>query len=391
MAKNYTTLYIILISCLFSSFHHIQAQTLFDDENSIQEDSLQSKNIFKKLYNYFEDSNKTKENKKFDISFIGGPSYSIDTKFGVGIVASGLYHLDKTNPELPPSNVSLYTNLTTSGFFAIGLEGNNIFKNDDYRIIYDLGFALMPSKFWGIGYSFGNQEEDFTKYKEYRFNLKVDGLRKVAKNTYVGLTITAQNIQGKDFENWDYIENEDPNNTAVGGGFIVSYDSRDFIPNAYKGIYIKVEQNFFPRHLGSNRNFTRFDFTTRYYKQAWKGAVLAFDFNATLNNGDVPWSMLALVGGSNQMRGYFKGQYRDKKYINSQIELRQKVYNRSGIAVWAGAGNAFPNFKSYEWSETLPTFGVGYRWEFKNRINVRLDYGIGKGQGGFYFNINESF
>lgn len=36
--------------------------------------------------------------------------------------------------------------------------------------------------------------------------------------------------------------------------------------------------------------------------------------------------------------------------------------------------------------------GIGYRWEFKKNVNVRLDYGLGKsGQSGFIFNINEAF
>lgn len=249
----------------------------------------------------------------------------------------------------------------------------------------------MPSKYWGIGYSFGDQKDDFTLYKEYQLFVKADGLKKVAPNLYVGLTATVQNIVGKDFEYQKYIENQDPDNTAIGGGFIITYDSRDFIPNAFEGLYLKVEQNFFPRHLGSKHNFTRFNFSARYYQKIWKGGLVAFDFNTTLNSGNVPWSMLALVGGSNQMRGYFKGQYRDKKLINTQIELRQHLYGRSGAVAWAGAGNAFPDFHSYAWDETLPTFGLGYRWEFKNRINVRLDYGFGKSRGGFYFNINESF
>lgn len=62
-----------------------------------------------------------------------------------------------------------------------------------------------------------------------------------------------------------------------------------------------------------------------------------------------------------------------------------------GIAVWGGAGNVFSNFKHFKWNETLPTYGLGYRWEFKKRVNIRLDYGFGKGQSAFYFNINEAF
>ena len=77
--------------------------------------------------------------------------------------------------------------------------------------------------------------------------------------------------------------------------------------------------------------------------------------------------------------------------MEAQIEIRQHIYNRHGVVVWGGAGNVFPDFDHYHWKHTLPTYGLGYRWEFKNRVNVRLDYGFGKGQSAFYFNIEEAF
>jgi hypothetical protein len=39
----------------------------------------------------------------------------------------------------------------------------------------------------------------------------------------------------------------------------------------------------------------------------------------------------------------------------------------------------------------LPNYGIGYRWEFKKRVNVRLDWGFGKRQMGVIFSINEAF
>ena len=101
--------------------------------------------------------------------------------------------------------------------------------------------------------------------------------------------------------------------------------------------------------------------------------------------------MVALMGGSYSMRGYYEGRYRDNDLVQAQVELRQKIYNRHGITLWGGAGNVFPDMDKFKWSHTLPTYGIGYRWEFKNRINVRLDYGIGKDVKAFYFNINEAF
>lgn len=65
---------------------------------------------------------------------------------------------------------------------------------------------------------------------------------------------------------------------------------------------------------------------------------------------------------------------------------------RNGVVVWIGAGTVFNKFSALCMDRVLPNYGIGYRWEFKKNVNVRLDYGFGKnGQSGFIFNINEAF
>ena len=101
--------------------------------------------------------------------------------------------------------------------------------------------------------------------------------------------------------------------------------------------------------------------------------------------------MLSELGGSRRMRGYYKGRYRDKNSAVLQVELRQKIYRRHGVAMWAAAGNVFPDFKRISFAHTLPEIGIGYRFEFKNRINIRLDMGVGRNGTGINFNVNEAF
>ncbi|MCO7721602.1 outer membrane protein assembly factor [Myroides odoratimimus] len=383
-----TTIFVITLITNTVSFAQQSVEVISNEE---QRDSTAAKQkFFDRVVSYFEEAKKDKSQSKFDLSFIGGPSYSVDTKLGLGIVASGLYRVDKENLDLPPSDLAIYTNFTTSGFFAIGVENTTIFPNDDYRFHYDMAFKYMPSKYYGIGYEAGSQG-DYVKYDEYHLGLKFDVLRKVLPNTYVGLVFSAQNIQSRNFRDSEVRPDTDSKDTAIGGGFIASYDSRDFIPNPSKGIFIQYEQTFFPKTLGSNKHFGKINFTARAYQQVWKDGLIAFDLNGEFNNGEVPWTMLSKLGGARQMRGYYSGQYRDRKQINTQVELRQKIHNRHGVAVWGGAGNVFENMDKFDWSHILPTYGIGYRWEFKNRVNVRLDYGFGKGQSGFYFNIYESF
>lgn len=385
----------LLITILYITLSHTNGFCNSGEQvtDSVVHDSsaTEKKSIFRRIYKYFQESNEVKEQKRFDFTIIGGPHFSSDTKLGLGIVASGLYRIDKNDLTISPSNISIYGDVTTTGFYLLGIRGNTIFPKENYRIDANLYFFSFPSKYWGIGYDAGSRENHYTKYKRKEVQVKLDFLRKIAHKTYVGLTGLYRNVNGKDFEDISFLDGEPSNVSTLGGGLFLTYDSRDFIPNPYEGTYAKLEQVFFPGFMGNRHSFRRTELTARHYNRLWKGAVLASDLQGTFNYGDTPWSMVALLGGSYQMRGYYEGQYRDNDLIQFQVELRQKIYNRHGVAIWGGAGNVFPDLKQFKWSETLPTYGLGYRWEFKKRINVRLDYGFGKGQSAFYFNINEAF
>ncbi|HLS31525.1 MAG TPA: BamA/TamA family outer membrane protein [Flavobacteriaceae bacterium] len=356
-----------------------------------QKDSLQEKDsFFKQFINYFEEAKKDKSYEKFDISFIGGPSYSQDTKLGLGILASGLYRLDREDLTLPPSDVSIFSNFTTSGFLSFGLENHTIFPQDRYRINLSLAFAYLPTKYYGIGYEAGKRG-DYTPYAQYKTDFHGDFLKKILNNTYAGISLRLKNINSKNFEISELKPDERLDAFVLGGGLLLTYDNRDFIPNPSEGFYFKYEENFYPSFLGNRKHFREAFVTARTYQALWSDATLALDLNGIIKTGDVPWNMMSLVGGAYQMRGYFVGQYRDKKQINFQAELRQKIYNRHGMVAWVGGGKIFDKFKDLSADHILPNVGIGYRWGFKDRINVRLDYGYGQEGGGVYFNINEAF
>ena len=97
---------LILFALLLLTQTFISAQThstkieLPEDSISVAavNDSVPAKrSFFKKFLDYFNDANKEKKNKKFDFSVIGGPHYSSDTKFGLGLVAAGLYRTDSAD------------------------------------------------------------------------------------------------------------------------------------------------------------------------------------------------------------------------------------------------------------------------------------------------------
>ena len=73
------------------------------------------------------------------------------------------------------------------------------------------------------------------------------------------------------------------------------------------------------------------------------------------------------------------------------VNVEELNYLAHGIVAWAGAGTMGPSLSSLNNGRWLPSAGVGYRFEFKPRVNVRLDYGIGNGSSGFYFQVGEAF
>lgn len=345
-----------------------------------------------RFLDYFNDANKNKRHKRFDFSVIGGPHYASDTKFGLGMVAAGLYRTDPNDSILPPSNVSLFGDVSSVGFYMLGVRGNHIAPAGRYRIDYHLYFYSFPSDFWGIGYEMGDNDDNKSDMKRWQAQAEASFLIRVADNFYVGPMAAYDYVIGKQIERPELLQGMDKHIWNVGAGVSLVYDNRDNLTNPHRGIYLNLKQMFRPKFMGNDYAFSTTHFRFDAYQRLGKGTILAEDFGANLNFGNPSWGMMAELGGTCSMRGYYEGRYRDKHSLEATVELRQHVWKRNGIVVWAGAGTVFPKFSALQSRQILPNAGVGYRWEFKKNVNVRLDYGFGKsGQSGFLFNINEAF
>ena len=345
-----------------------------------------------RILDYFNDSNKNKKHKRFDFSVIGGPHYASDTKFGLGLVAAGLYRTDPNDSILPPSNVSLYGDVSSVGFYMLGVRGNHIAPKGRYRIDYHLYFYSFPADFWGIGYEMGDNDANKSDMKRWQAQAEVSFLFRVANNFYIGPMASYDYVIGRNIERPELLQGMDRHTWNVGAGVSLVYDNRDNLTNPHRGICLNINQMFRPGFMGNDYAFSTTAFRFDAYQRLGKGTVLAEDIGANLNFGNPSWGMMAELGGTHSMRGYYEGRYRDKHSLEATVELRQHVWRRNGIVVWVGAGTIFPKFSALRSKQILPNAGVGYRWEFKKNVNVRLDYGFGKsGQSGFLFNINEAF
>lgn len=368
----------------------MQANTLPADTAAV--DSVAPKPGFiSRVINYFSEANKSYPTEHIDFSFLGGPHYSSDSKFGIGLLAAGLY---STNPEdtlLQPSNVSLFADLTTAAHFKVGIRGEHIAPQDLYRLDYEIDFESIETKFWGIGYSQCSNDDNESKFRYLASSANVKLTRQIVNNIYVGPMVTFNYINARRVNNPVLWEGLDRRTFSWGIGATFRYDTRDNSTETEKGVLAEIAQTFDGRWMGNRHGFSVNEITAAWYGKLWRGAVLATRLHSRVTWGDTPWGMMSYIGGSYNMRGYFEGRYRDKSEIDMCVELRQHVWRRNGIVVWGGAATIFPRFKDINLHQILPNWGVGYRWEFKQRMNVRVDLGFGKGQCGFIFNINEAF
>ncbi len=385
--------------------------------------------LIRRIIAYYSGSNVDRTfEKKIDWSIAPGPNYSSDVGFGIGFLLAGLYRPDRTDSITAPSNISLYGNVTTEKFLLARFSGENILSRNRHRISYSGAFVYFPGAFYGVGY-----DEGALGYVESLTTTM--GLARIAActsflpHTYVGLSVginysgastsgrfaTREQLEGMGdrydelsgndrqlydayrdgyfvpelatpFTNYIGRTGERKNAFNANVGLFAQYDTRDVLTAPSKGVYAKIEARIYPRFLGnSQQTFGKVNVQADAYVSLWKGMVLACDLWAEFTLGRPSWHLYAKLGGTERMRGYYEGRYRDNNLVQTQVELRQKIYRRHGLAAWFGLGNLWGQ-DDFRWRNTLYSFGVGYRFEFKNRMNIRLDYGWGVyGNSRFYW------
>lgn len=382
------------ILCPFYVFGQV-TDSVVQPADTLSADTIATpkKGFIKRVIDYFGKANKENKDKAFDITFIGGPSYSTEKKFLIGILASGSFRTDRSDSLTPRSDLTLYGTLSTSGYYAVGIMGTARFKRDRIRLVYDLEFSSLPDKFWGIGYEMDVKNDNETRYKLVSPEVTVKAQFGLLPHLYIGptLDIVYQNGRPSASANLDLWNGEKLNTFNFAVGANISYDTRDNLTGPQSGVNIELSQKFYPKWMKNTYGFASTEFSASGYIPVWRNGLIALNYHTLLTYGDTPWSMLATMGGSYNMRGYYKGRYRDKGEMDATVELRQLVWRRIGVVAWGGAGLIYPRLSEINLQQLLPNYGVGLRWEFKKNVNIRFDLGFGKNQNSFIFNINEAF
>ncbi|OQQ06307.1 hypothetical protein BK412_02575 [Vibrio campbellii] len=370
--------YSLVIAALFCTPHVFAMQ---QDESTLVDD------ILTKLGS----SETVDESKLIDWGILPGPFVNPEQGFGIGVAAVGLYTPYDWQKGDPYSTVTVTSYGSTSGSYGLGLNNRTYLKGDKVRLLGEAWISHTPGYYWGIGSQAAENDSNKVQYEGQRLQLSPKVAVEIAPNTYAKLGWQWQSFNKVDGVDGDILPSEVTNATSSGVLLGMEYDTRDFEPNPMQGQFLDIEWIANRDSLGSDEDYDNLVANYRLYQQWSDTTIVAMEVYSQSIFGDAPWFDYAQLGDDQRMRGYYQGQYRDKHQLSTQVEIRHTIAGRHGVVGWLGAGNIAPTYHDLFESSWLPTVGVGYRFAFKARINVRVDLGVGKDSTGFYFQINEAF
>ena len=323
--------------------------------------------------------------------------YSPETSLafgGGGIVYFKLYE----DPKARSSSITPSFYYTINGQYDITIIPELFLLEDNLKIWSKLNYSSYFDRYYGIGNQTVEIEND--QYLQDNIQAQVKLQPKLFDDRLnLGINYEIRNMSVVDKKGNPFLEQDTTLVGSEGGltsglGLAVAWDTRDnnFFPS--RGGYYEVYTSNFFDVIGSDFNYSKTVIDIRQYMNITSDHVLAMQGYLLSEGGSPPFYDLGLLGGSKFMRGTIMGRYRDKTYyvIQSEYRMPQLVW-RFGLILFAGIGDVAPSVGRITVSTVKPTYGFGIRFRFDEleKVDIRMDVGFGKGSNGIYFDINQAF
>jgi len=314
---------------------------------------------------------------------------------GVGGAARWRYRLDERT-EI--SHTTFGAAWAGADGWAVGLLQRTFLRGDQFRINGVLGLFDVTRPYYGIGYDAGKRG-DYIDLDQAGLLFTPEILVQLGENLHIGMRYrllqmeTTSNspeiFSGGDFN----IPADEQDALSSGIGPTLRLDSRDSRYGPSSGALLDIISFVAGHDLGSDFEYQTFKAEYSHYVAVGEDHVLALGLTGCFTSGDVPYYDLCAFGQKSNLRGYVAGQYRDRNMASVQLEYRGQFYGRWGLVGFAGVGEVAPSVDELDGEDLLPSYGGGLRLMVsrKQRINVGIDYAVGKDTYAFYLRYGEAF
>lgn len=328
---------------------------------------------------------------KSSLTFLPAVFYTPETKLGFGVYPNYIFRFSN---RCKPSNVSFLAYYTVNKQVSISLDPNLYFRDNDYILSGTIFYEKWPNSFFGFGTNVSrDNEEDYTTRNT---GFGMDARRRIFENLYAGLTCEFNKIKFLKVEEGGALASGlitgSESGANAGTGFTISWDGRDniFYPSA--GEFLQLEYSFFGRTAGGDYTYNDLTLDMRKYFLLGARNVLAFQLYGDFIDGDAPFNYYSKVGDI--VRGYLPMLYIEKKLLAAQIEYRRvPVWRRFGFTLFAGTGSVARTVSDLEHSRFKFAAGFGLRYALveSEKVNIRIDYGVGDDSAELYLDVTEAF
>lgn len=316
--------------------------------------------------------------------------YTPETKFAFG--GGVILNFFTSKKGKKPSQALLGGYYSTNHNFYSSLNTHIYDKNNHYHPwIY---IAKIVDKFYGVGNNTPDIEET-ALYHAKKFGMEIV-VEKYINKFIFGVVFNWSYWNINDKLNNSYLLNNNVSGSDGGytSGFGLSFgmDTRDYVFLPTKGVFHEFKFTHYNEYFGGDFVFTKYVADLRGYRTFFNKLIAGWQLYGEGISGDAPFYYLPALGGSERMRGYYEGRFRDNFYATGQIEAGMlfRVFNklnRFGAILFASFGEVSHKLDGFKISgiKTTYGFGVGYLLDEKNRTVLRADLGFGKDTFGLYF------
>ncbi|WP_434341052.1 BamA/TamA family outer membrane protein [Motilimonas cestriensis] len=334
------------------------------------------------------------DSKTIDMSYLPTAYYTPEKKFGVGLLVVGLYKADGAIKQEQPSSLVINSFASANKSYGVEVESMTFLNQGRQRLLLELELHNEAAVYYGRGILNGDIDTNKHEFDEQLLRFKPRWMTEFADNYFLGvgadlLYASADKLEFVETGTKVDAEGVLPSNVSAGAVLSSIYDSRDYRLNASKGWLFQIDAGLY--HNDEYASFSTYDVElANYIDLPSAPGLIAWQLQGHFTDGDVPWNLLPDLGGSNAMRGYIKGRYRDEQMMMGQVEYRLPIYQRFGMVFWGAAGSVASHVSKLN-DDVLTSYGTGLRFNLKDQINLRFDVGVGKNDTNFYLNVNEVF
>lgn len=330
------------------------------------------------------------DKKKKKYSFVVAPIPIVNPTIGNGLAVAALM-LYKIDPQSPVSTTAVAAGYTDTESWGVGVMQDAKFAEDRWRIMGGAAIAVAQYELYVPGVS-----PDFHFSTEQRLGGGlVQAMRRVAPELYAGLRYMRAVVNFPTPEDAQPVIPEEGIDFNIGGlGIAAEWDSRNHSFQPSGGNRAVFRTNFSRDTFGGDLDYDTFSLAFNHYRRGFREQdVFALRASLCATSNDTPFFERCQFGSSNDLRGYPVGRYYDDAMYAAQVEYRAPLWKRLGAVAFVGVGSVTGSFGDLGSGEALTASGIGLRIlaSKEQRLNVSIDWAIGRDESALYMYIGEAF